>query len=93
MVIPLVFLNRRMLPQSRSVRSLRILLIRGRFKKHWLFQKCLKVIFDYLFEDIKDNIDSQRFEFRPWYNTLHYLVALLNTILRHLEKMALMLMH
>ena len=43
-------------------------------------------IFDCLFEDIKDNIDYQQFRFRPGYSTVYYLVALLDTILKDLEK-------
>ena len=43
-------------------------------------------IFDCLFEDIKDKTDSQQFRFRPVHSTVHYLVALLDTILKHLEK-------
>ena len=39
-------------------------------------------IFYCLFEDIKDNIDSQQFGFRPGYSTVHYLVALLDSILK-----------
>ena len=35
---------------------------------------------------MKDNKDSQQFEFRPGYITVHNLVALLDTILKHLQK-------
>ncbi|XP_065565733.1 uncharacterized protein LOC136030591 [Artemia franciscana] len=45
-----------------------------------------RLVFDYLVEDIKDNIDSQYFRFRPGYSTVHYLVGLLDTILKHFEK-------
>ena len=42
-------------------------------------------IFDCLFEDINDNIDPQQFGFRSGHSTVHYLVALLDTILKYLE--------
>ena len=43
-------------------------------------------IFDSLFEDINDNIDSQQFGFRPGHSTFHYLAASFQTILKHFEK-------
>ena len=50
-------------------------------------------IFDCLFEDVNNNIDPQQFGFRSWRSTVHYLVALLDTILKHLENNEVMLMN